>query len=198
MNSFFQDNANLSQTLSNFWTNTAYEKQFNLLFNNESKTKFNIGVKFSSESTFVFNLNGKEYLVRFVLLDAANRVYQCEINGHMLKLSYFKDAETGLFHAFLNDRVYEFQVEDPKYVKELNSGSGEAAGDGAVAPMPGVVDKLNVKVGDLVKKGDALAVMIAMKMEYVIRSNRDGVVKSVNCAVGQNVKKSHKLVTLGE
>ncbi len=189
----------MSQTLSNFWTNTAYEKQFKLQFNNESKTKFNINVKFSGENAFAFDLNGKEYLVRFVLLDGANRVYQCEVNGHMLKLSYFKDAETGLFHAFLNDRVYEFQVEDPKYVRELNSGSGEGGhANDAVAPMPGVVDKLNVKVGDLVKKGDALAVMIAMKMEYVIRSNRDGVVKSVNCAVGQNVKKAHKLVSLSD
>jgi acetyl/propionyl-CoA carboxylase alpha subunit len=189
----------MSQNIANFWTNSTYEKKFTLAFNNELNTKFSMAVKFTSDTTFTFSLNGKEYLVRFALLDPANRVYQCEVNGHAVKLSYFRDAETGLFHAFLNDRVYEFQVEAPKYVKELSSG-GSDSGDAkdAVAPMPGVVDKLNVKVGDVVKKGDALAVMIAMKMEYVIKSSRDGVVKSVNCAVGQNVKKAHKLVTLGE
>ncbi len=64
--------------------------------------------------------------------------------------------------------------------------------------MPGIVDKINVKVGDLVKKGDPLCVMIAMKMEYVIKSAKDGVVKSVNCQVGQSVKKGARLVLLDD
>jgi 3-methylcrotonyl-CoA carboxylase alpha subunit len=50
--------------------------------------------------------------------------------------------------------------------------------------------------GDKVKKGDPLIVMIAMKMEYVIRSTKDGIVKSINCTTGQNVKKAFKLVSL--
>ena len=40
-----------------------------------------------------------------------------------------------------------------------------ATGSGAVAPMPGTVEKVNVAVGDEVKAGDPLVVMIAMKME---------------------------------
>lgn len=83
-------------------------------------------------------------------------------------------------------------------MREL-SGSGASTGASrgdAVAPMPGIVDKINVKEGDVVKAGDPLCVMIAMKMEYVIKASRDGVVKSVNCSVGQSVKKSTKLVVL--
>ncbi len=132
-------------------------------------------------------------------LDKSNRVYQCEVNGHRLKLSYFKDAETNMFNCFLNDTIYEFQIEEPKYLRELQGSQGSHAdSNDAVAPMPGLVDKINVKPGDQVKKGDPLCVMIAMKMEYVIRSSRDGVVKSVHCSVGQNVKKSTKLIVLSD
>ena len=42
--------------------------------------------------------------------------------------------------------------------------------------MPGVVEKVNVKAGDKVNAGDPLAVMIAMKMEYVIKAPKTGTV----------------------
>ena len=49
----------------------------------------------------------------------------------------------------------------------------EAASDDvdlkARSPMPGVIDRVNVSVGDVVKAGQALVVMIAMKMEYVLK-----------------------------
>ena len=153
----------------------------------------------SQQEPLTFKINDKTHQVKFRLLDASNRIYQCDIDGHRVKLSYFKDVETNNYNVFLDDKLYEFRLDDPKFVKE-QAGSSGAAGDSnaPVAPMPGVVDKINVKAGDTVKKGDPLVVMIAMKMEYVIRSPRDGTVKSVNCSIGQNVKKSHVLVKLSD
>ena len=58
--------------------------------------------------------------------------------------------------------------------------------------------KVNVKDGDTVKAGDPLVVMIAMKMEYVIRSPKDGVVAKVLHRVGDFVAKDTPLVSFVE
>ena len=57
---------------------------------------------------------------------------------------------------------YNLSLPVPKFVTAQRSA---ATGSGAVAPMPGTVEKVNVAVGDEVKAGDPLVVMIAMKME---------------------------------
>ena len=54
------------------------------------------------------------------------------------------------------------------------------------APMPGVILKTYVKIGDTVKRGDPLCVLVAMKMENEIRSTADGIVKDI--FVGDNMK----------
>lgn len=189
----------MNEMMPNFWTNSSIEKQYKLVFNNEAKSNFKVDVQFPSnlEESHTFKINGKDFNVSLSKLEKQDRVYQCDVNGHRLKLSYFYDNETQLFNCFLNDKIYEFKIEDPKYIKELKGSSGSSASsDDAVAPMPGIIDKLNVKVGDTVKKGDPLCVMIAMKMEYVIKASRDGVIKNINCSVGQNVKKATKLIVL--
>jgi 3-methylcrotonyl-CoA carboxylase alpha subunit len=62
----------------------------------------------------------------------------------------------------------------------------------------GVIEKVHVKDGDSVKAGDPLIVMIAMKMEYVIRSPKDGVVLKVPHRVGDFVAKNTPLVSFEE
>ena len=72
-----------------------------------------------------------------------------------------------------------------------------AAGSVAVkAPMPGTINRINVKVGDAVKKGDVLAVLEAMKMENDICAPQDGTVAGVNVAQGAGVAVDEVLVTL--
>ncbi|HEX9163344.1 MAG TPA: biotin/lipoyl-containing protein [Thermoanaerobaculia bacterium] len=64
------------------------------------------------------------------------------------------------------------------------------------APMPGVVLKILVKAGDVVKKNAALVVLEAMKMEHQIVAPYDGVVESVNCTEGEMVQPGVELVSL--
>ncbi|MGZ4120582.1 MAG: acetyl-CoA carboxylase biotin carboxylase subunit [Actinomycetota bacterium] len=57
-----------------------------------------------------------------------------------------------------------------------------------MAPMQGTIVKTAVKAGDVVKAGDLLVVLEAMKMENHINSPRDGTVKEVHVKAGQNVE----------
>ncbi len=54
-------------------------------------------------------------------------------------------------------------------------------------PMPGLVKAVHVNAGEAVKTGDALAVVEAMKMENILRAERDGVVKSVHAKPGDSL-----------
>ena len=64
------------------------------------------------------------------------------------------------------------------------------------APMPGKVVSFAVKAGDAVKKGQALAVMEAMKMEHTIAAPSDGVVAEVLFAPGDQVTEGAELLKL--
>ena len=64
------------------------------------------------------------------------------------------------------------------------------------APMPGKIVKLMVSAGDAVTKGQALIVMEGMKMELTITAARDGVIKTVHFAVGDQVEAEVPLVEL--
>lgn len=64
----------------------------------------------------------------------------------------------------------------------------EPSANGAVtSPMQGTILKVNVKVGDSVKKGDVIAVLEAMKMENDIVAHSSGTVKAVYAQKGKNV-----------
>ena len=69
-------------------------------------------------------------------------------------------------------------------------------GTAVKAPMPGNIMKINVKVGDAVKKGDVLIVLEAMKMENDICAPADGTVASVAVSQGATVETDAVLVTL--
>lgn len=73
-----------------------------------------------------------------------------------------------------------------------------AAGDSAIkAPMPGKITKVLVKKGDMVKKGDALMILEAMKMQNEITSTASGCVKLLNAADGKSVKPGEVMAVIG-
>jgi len=73
-----------------------------------------------------------------------------------------------------------------------------AHGSGLEAPMPGVITKVMVVVGDEVGKGQPLVALEAMKMEHLIRAPRPGRVRRVAASPGQMVQAGVALVELEE
>jgi 3-methylcrotonyl-CoA carboxylase alpha subunit len=83
------------------------------------------------------------------------------------------------------------------YVDRLAPRADEAvAGGRLTAPMPGKVAQVLAKPGSRVKRGQALMVLEAMKMEHTIAAPADGVIERVNFAPGDLVDEGAELIAL--
>lgn len=65
-----------------------------------------------------------------------------------------------------------------------------------VAPIPGVVLSIDVKVGDTLKVGDRMLVLEAMKMENNIVCEKAGTITAINISVGQQVLQDELMIEL--
>lgn len=72
-----------------------------------------------------------------------------------------------------------------------------AAGKAVTSPLPGVIIVLKVNVGDVVKAGQEVAVLEAMKMENSIEATHDGTVTAIHVAKGDSVLEGAQIVTIG-
>ncbi|MDX9990452.1 MAG: biotin/lipoyl-containing protein [Anaerolineales bacterium] len=77
---------------------------------------------------------------------------------------------------------------------KAGTASGPASGKSIVAPLPGAVTEVNVKVGDLVQSGQQVCVIDAMKMKNAIRATRAGKIANVAITAGQSVTHRQVLV----
>ena len=77
-----------------------------------------------------------------------------------------------------------------------HAGETQAEGGRLTAPMPGKVVSFAVQAGDVVKKGQPLAVMDAMKMEHTIAAPADGTVAELLYAPGNQVAEGAELLRL--
>jgi pyruvate carboxylase subunit B len=83
-------------------------------------------------------------------------------------------------------------------IKDLTAATAKASGPAPlVAPMPGLVVRIAVAVGDTVTAGQGLAVIEAMKMENELRASAAGVVTAIRVSAGQAVEKGAVLIDLG-
>jgi len=89
--------------------------------------------------------------------------------------------------------------ERTRQLRELTGDRGTDRKGGLVkAPMPGLVLRLEVEVGQRVSMGAGVVVLEAMKMENEITAIGEGVVKAVLVSEGQTVEKGTALVEIGE
>ena len=107
------------------------------------------------------------------------------------------DLETKTIQIRLGHKTTTILLKD-RFDLLLEKMGMNAAGSGSLkeikAPMPGLILDLKVAPGDIVKKGDVVLILEAMKMENSIKSPGDGVVKEVKVSLKQSVEKNQVLI----
>jgi biotin carboxyl carrier protein len=127
------------------------------------------------KGSFHVILGNKSYRVDVVKADKKEKSFVILVNGikHTLDV---KDKFDMLLKSMGLDNMASHKVNNMK------------------APMPGLVLDIKVGAGDVIKKGDAVVVLEAMKMENNLKSPGDGTIKKINVQKGQAVEKNQVLV----
>lgn len=120
------------------------------------------------------------------------------IDGKEYKVK-IEETSNGKIKVYHDKEVYEVETKED-IGKELFEESSEEitpkGKDVIRAPLPGVVVAVNVKVGDVVKEGDSLVKLVAMKMENDIITEKNGIVREVMVKKNDNVNKGDILVVI--
>tara|TARA_R110002072_G_scaffold172324_9_gene326407 strand:+ start:2135 stop:2620 length:486 start_codon:yes stop_codon:yes gene_type:complete len=104
-----------------------------------------------------------------------------------------------IYTVKINSNLYNVKIGTP--LDELIDAMGLSLGNTVAvndikAPMPGLILDVPVKAGDVVKEGDYLLVLEAMKMENALTAPRDGMVKAVAVKEGDTVDKGQLLIEM--
>jgi pyruvate carboxylase subunit B len=105
----------------------------------------------------------------------------------------------GSYTLWLDGWRFEVEAVDERTraIRELSGSNAGPAGPAPLkAPMPGLIVRVNVAVGDQVIAGQGLVVMEAMKMENELRAAAAGRVKSIVATPGTAVEKGALLIEL--
>ncbi len=116
------------------------------------------------------------------------RLFTGTVNGHHVTIQ--ADPEAGGFRLHHGGVEALVTVRSPRAAELAALMPHKAPPDTSkylLCPMPGLVVSLSVAEGDEVKAGQALAVVEAMKMENILRAERDGVVAALNAAPGDSL-----------
>jgi pyruvate carboxylase subunit B len=108
-------------------------------------------------------------------------------------------ATRGAYTLWLDGWRFEVEALDERTraIRELSGASAGPSGPAPLkAPMPGLIVRVSVQVGDQVQAGQGIVVMEAMKMENELRATAAGKVKSILASPGTAVEKGALLVEL--
>jgi biotin carboxyl carrier protein len=130
---------------------------------------------------------------------SSNVVYSMLVEGRSHEV--YATLEDGAWRILLDGERYEVTVEDER-TRRLRGFEGpdkKLVGDVQIkAPMPGLVVKIPIEVGQTVAAGASLCILEAMKMENDLRAPRAGVIKEIRVAPQQAVELQQVLIILGE
>ncbi len=148
------------------------EEKEQILLNNEP---FSWDFRKISDKDFHILKDNKSYNAELVEANYAEKIFKLKINGtiHTVNL---KDRTDLLLEKMGINNTASTKLNNLK------------------APMPGLIFEMKAKVGDEVKKGDVLLILVAMKMENAIKAAGDGKVKAIKVTIGDSVEKGQLII----
>ncbi len=164
----------------------AMVSQHNLLF---AGNAYAVSISFSNELYTVSVANHE-----FVFANVSQHQGKCgfDLQGHRSKVGFVDSVDT----LYLQDQRGCYAFDDISYAP---AAAASAGGDENVrASMDGAIVEIAVAPGDLVKAGDVVAILEAMKMAHQLKAGVDGVVDQLSVEVGQQVKARQIIVTISE
>lgn len=99
-------------------------------------------------------------------------------------------------HVFYEGTQYVLTSPSPAWLLSLGEDAQGAGAGGIRAPMPSLIVDVKVKLGEKVKKGQAIVILESMKTETVLRAEADGMVKSISCSKGDMVEEGKELALI--
>ena len=145
------------------------------------------------EAYRVFDVGGVETDVEITVLSMDQHTASLRVDGTILAVTSMSSVK-GQLHCSIEGRDALFKdmiILDG--MSDVNVGGGRVT-----APMHGLLLEVLVEPGDLVVKGQTLAVLEAMKMHYEIQAEIDGTVAEVSAVAGKQVAVDDVLIEIDE
>jgi len=155
------------------------------------------------EITVQIHKDGQDYVIqlgdkthRYQALLGKNPIYSFLVDDSKVleaEVSFNNDAcDMNIGHV-----PYHLEIFDPRRrIFSQSEHGGAGAGGTIVAPMPGKVVDVKVSKGDMVRKGQAVIVVEAMKMQNELPSAIDGKVEEIAVKAGDTVESGQKLIVI--
>ena len=154
---------------------------------------------------YQYTVKGVDYEVE--IQDIEGNIANVTVNGIPFEVEMKQPVKAGKQKVKLSEeRRAEGSEERRVKNEEPNSSSASeastssaptaAAGKPVVAPLPGTINEIKVKVGDKVNAGDTVVILEAMKMQNNIEAETSGTIASINVNKGDAVMEGDTLVTI--
>ncbi|MFT5658882.1 MAG: 3-methylcrotonyl-CoA carboxylase alpha subunit [Gammaproteobacteria bacterium] len=137
---------------------------------------------------WLFSIGGIDYQLSGQMIDRHHMLAEIDSQSFRIPLVETDDK----LYLWFENRQWHYRRQN---TASLSQGD-EATYGNLLAPMPGNVIALAVAEGDVVKKGDVLIVVEAMKMEHSIVAPADATVKEIYFQVGDQVNEGDHLIVL--
>ncbi len=149
--------------------------------------------EFDPDDYRIIRINGKSFEIE-LLKKFGNNLFTFAVNQQLKQAELAIDNNKKV-EIIYDGMVFEVDVKDStqklleKYIQNSSHGASNGLSN-LKAPMPGLLVKYFVHVGDFVNKGDKLCALEAMKMENIIKSNISGTVRKLNIKEGTPIEKN--------